>query len=205
VKLWSDFYDLVLPDLPGCPEVAADQALRQVAIAFCEQSLAWRWRHPDIPVVAGTSRYDYMPLGNAAVHAVTWARFNEGDIEPVAEADISIHDWRNATGHPRYVLGDATGITLVPRPDLPGTLTLEVVLKPALDATGVEDDIFREYHQVIAHGAIGRLMLSPNKPYTNGQLAGLHQFEFITGTGAAGTQRARNHTRAPLRTTIMRR
>lgn len=205
MKLWSDFYDLVLPDLPGCPQVAADEVLRQTAIAFCEQSLAWRWRHPDITVTAGINHYDYVPLGSAAVHALLWARFNDSDIEPIAEADIRSHDWRNATGHPRYVLGDITGITLVPSPDLAGTVKLEVALKPAIDATGIDDDIYREYRQVIAHGAIGRLMLSPNKPYTNGQLAAAHRLLYLTGTGAAGMQRARNHTRAPLQTTIMRR
>jgi len=42
-KLWSDFYDLVVPDLPGCPFAMVDNALRESAIAFCEQSLAWSY------------------------------------------------------------------------------------------------------------------------------------------------------------------
>ncbi|HJT51997.1 MAG TPA: hypothetical protein VJ734_08665 [Nitrosospira sp.] len=39
MKLWSDFYDLVIPELPGCLLAVADGALHQAAITFCEQSL----------------------------------------------------------------------------------------------------------------------------------------------------------------------
>lgn len=203
---WSAFYDHALPDLPGCPEAMLDHALREAAILFCEQSLAWRYAHPDIAVAASIERYSYVLPDNTAAHVVTWARFNEQEIEAAAgEHGIRLTDWRHQVGTPEYVLGETTGILLVPKPDLPGTLKVEVVLKPSPDAPGIDDDIFTEFRQAIAHGAIGRLMLSPNKPYTNGQLAGLHQYEFITRTAAAGTQRARNRTRAPLQTSIMRR
>ena len=57
MKPWGDFYDLIMPDLPGCPFVVVDNALRQSAISFCEQSLAWRWDHPDISIAAGTAAY----------------------------------------------------------------------------------------------------------------------------------------------------
>lgn len=206
MKPWSEFYDFTLPDLPGCPEAMLDHALREAAIVFCAQSLAWRWAHPDIAVLAGSDRYAYAPPADAGVHALTWAKFNEQEIDAAAgEGDIRIRDWRNQSGTPEYVLGEADGIQLVPKPDLPGTLRLEVALKPSPEAAGIDDAIFSEYREAIAHGAIGRLMLAPNKPYTNGQLAGLHQYEFRVRTGAAGTQRARNNTRAPLQTTIMRR
>ena len=34
MKLWSEVYDLVMPDLPGCPFAAVNSALRQSAIVF---------------------------------------------------------------------------------------------------------------------------------------------------------------------------
>ncbi|MDN5836557.1 MAG: hypothetical protein L0H12_04305 [Nitrosospira sp.] len=206
MKLWSDFHDLAAPDLPGCPVVAIDMALRQSAIAFAEQSLAWRDSHPDIAVVAGTATYAFVPPAQAVVHAVTHAEFENKEIESHAgESNIRIADWRNRMGTPEYVLGGATSLQLVPMPDVAGTLSLEVALKPSVTATGVDDSIFNEFREAIIHGALARLMLSPKKPYSSAQLSMYHAQQFTIKTAAAGVRVARNYNRAPIQTAILRR
>jgi hypothetical protein len=206
MKLWSDFYDLVMPDLPGCPFVMIDNALRQSAISFCEQSLAWRWDHPDIAVAAGTAAYDFAPPVDAAVHGIIHAALDGKQIESHAGgSNIMIADWRNRSGAPRYILGGPAAVTLVPNPDAAGTLTMTVALKPSPASTGVDDSQFNEYREAIIHGGLARLMLSPKKPYTNTQLAAYHQQQFSIRTAAAGLRVSRSYTRAPLRTTIMTR
>lgn len=206
MKLWSDFYDLVAPDLPGCSFVAIDIALRQSALAFCEQSLAWKYEHPSVSVVAGTATYAFVPPAGAVVHAITYAEFEAKEIESHAgESNIRIAEWRNQTGAPEYILGGATSLTLAPKPAAAGTLTMIVVLKPSPTATGIDDVLFNEYREAIVHGALARLMLSPKKPYTNAQLAQYHQQQFTIKTAAAGMRTARNCNRAPLQTSILRR
>jgi hypothetical protein len=206
VKTWDAFYDFVVPDVPGCPFAAVDVALRQAAIDFCSQSLAWKYSHPDIAVTSGTASYNFVPPAQAVVHAITYAEFGGNEIDcHTGESGIQIYNWRNQTGTPEYVLGGATALTVVPTPDVAGTLKLEVALKPSLAATGIDDDIFNEYRDAIVHGALGRLMFSPKKPYSNAQLATYHQQQFTIQTGAAGMRQSRNYTRAPMQTTIMRR
>jgi hypothetical protein len=78
-------------------------------------------------------------------------------------------------------------------------------LKPSTSAAGIDDDIFNEYREAIVHGALSRLMLSPKKPYSSPPLATYHQQQFVVLTGQAGLRKDRNFTRAPLRTTILRR
>lgn len=205
-KLWSEFYDLVMPDLPGCPFAMIDNALRLAAISFCEQSLAWKYEHPSIAVVSGTADYDYVPPAEAVVYAITYAQFDDDEIETRAgESGIRIEDWRNQTGTPEYVLGGATSLTLVPTPDVSGILTMTVALKPSPDATGVDDSLFNEFRDPIIHGVLARLMLSPKKPYSNPSLATYHQQQFTILTGQAGMRAARNYNRAPLQTAILRR
>jgi hypothetical protein len=183
-----------------------DVALRQAAIAFCEQSLAWKYNHPDIPVLVGTADYAFSPPLGAVVHAITYATFNGTEIEfNVAQDDIRIWHWRDQDGTPTYVLGSPAMLTLVPTPNVPGTLKLEVVLKPSPIADGVDEDIFDEYREAIVHWALARLMLSPKKPYTNPSLATYHMQQFFSKTGAAGLRAARSYTRAPFQTSIMRR
>ena len=203
---WSAFYDLMSPDVPGCPQAAQTVALREAAIDFCKQSLAWKYEHPDIAVVVATAQYPFVPPTGAVVHTVTYAEFNGDEIDVKTSADdIRIWDWRNQTGTPHYVLGGATALTFVPTPDVAGTLTLTVILKPSPTATSIDDDIFNEYRQAIVHGALARLMYSPKKPYTDLSLAVYHQQQFTIKAGAAGTRAARDSTRAPLQTSIMRR
>ena len=206
MKPWIDFYDLVMPDLPGCPFAMADNALRQSAIAFCEHSLAWKCNHPSVSVVPGTAEYAFVPPAEAAVHAIVYAALDGEEIESHAgEGNITIAGWRSQTGTPEYVLGDAASLTLVPKPDAAGTLTMIVALKPSPTATGIDDDPFNEFREAIVHGALARLMLSPKKPYTSVQLAQYHQQQFAIKTAAAGLRVARSFTRAPLHTTILHR
>lgn len=206
MKPWSDFYDLLAPEVPNCPQAAQEQALRQAAIAFCEQSLAWKYTHPDITVAVGTDEYPYVPPPESVVHAITYASFADNEINVnVDENSMGIWDWRNQTGVPEFVLGGPSSLRLVPTPNAPGTLKLEVILKPSSDAEGIDDDIFNEYREPIVHCALGKLMASPKKPYTDLQLSTYHMGQFFIKTGGAGIRVARNYTRQPLRTSIMTR
>jgi hypothetical protein len=206
MKLWSDFYDSALPELPGCPFVALNHALRQSAIAFCEQSLVWTYEHPDISIVAGVDEYAYIPPAETLVHAVTWAKFNETELDTrTRDEDMRIWDWRNQTGVPQYVLNMPNSLKLVPKPDLDGTLKLIVALKPDNSAIGIDDVMFQEHREAIAHGAKARLMLSPRKPYTDPERAVLNMQMFNSKVLSAGVRASRNYTLAPLRTAIMNR
>jgi hypothetical protein len=206
MKLWRDFYDLMMPDLPGCPSAAADSALRQSAIAFCEQSLAWQGTHPDISVAAGTAEYAFTPPADAVVHSIIHAALDGEEIalypgEP-GMGSINLH---RGKGTPAYILAGAASLTLVPAPGAPGTLSMTVAFKPSPASTGIADGQFNEYREAIIHGALVRLMLSPKKPYSSVQLAQYHQQQFAAKTAAAGQRVARGYTRAPMQTRIMAR
>ena len=206
MKLWKDFYDSVMPDVPGCTSAAIDSALRQSAVVFCEQSLAWLIEHPPIPVVAGTSEYALTPPEDAVVHAITFAALNGEEIEAYkGETGISARNWRNRTGAPQYIPSGAGSVILAPKPGASAALTMIVALKPSPASVGIDDVQFNEYREAVVHGALLRLMLSPKKPYTNAQLAAYHQQQFAIKTAAAGIRVRKNHTRSPLRTSIMAR
>jgi hypothetical protein len=204
MKSWSDFYDLAMQDVPGCPLAAMDVALRQAAIFFCERSLAWKYRHPDIPVIPNTASYAFAPPTEAVVHAIVHAELDGRNMNfPGAEADKRIANWGDQTGTPVFILGSPASSILAPVPNASGVLTMTVALKPSSNAGGIDDSIFDEYRDAIIHGALARLMLSPKKPYTNMQLAQYHDQQFAIGIADAGMRAARNYTRAPLRTRIM--
>jgi hypothetical protein len=208
VKPWSDFYDLVAPHLPGCPAVAMDNALRQSAIAFCEQSLAWRFDHPPIAVESGVAAYPFAPPVGSVVHAILQATLDGREITCGAGGCDMAE--RNSGGslsampsYPSYIFGGTGFLTLVPEPAANGSLALTAALKPSPTSTGVGEREFDEYRETIVHGALSRLMSSPKKPYTHLQLASYHQEQFGIKTGAAAMREGRGCTRTPLRTRIM--
>lgn len=205
MKLWSDFYDLLMPELPGCSLAVADSALHQAAITFCEQSLAWQSAHPDISIISGTAEYSLTPPEGAVVHAISYAALDGEEIEPVGPLSIPVRDWRRHAGTPRYMLSGPTSVTLMPDSYAGGMLTIIVVLKPSATGMGIDGNLFNENREAIIHGALARLMLSPRKPYTNPQLAAYHHQQFAIKTAAAGMRAARNNARTPLQTAILRR
>ncbi|HJT51957.1 MAG TPA: hypothetical protein VJ734_08465, partial [Nitrosospira sp.] len=197
--------DLVMPELPGCPLAVADSALRQAAITFCEQSLAWQSAHPDISITSGVAEYSLAPPEGTVVHTITCATLNGEEIEPVGPLSIPVTHWRSQAGKVRYMLSGPTSVTLMPDPYAAGTLTMIAVLKPSAVSTGIDNNLFNEYREAIVHGALARLMLSPRKPYTNPQLAAYHHQQFAIKTATAGMRAARNNARTPLQTAILRR
>ena len=206
MKTWSAFYDFALPDLPGCPVAALDIAIRQAAIEFCEKSLAYKTSHNPISVISGTAEYAFQPPDQTVVHVITYAKFDDTELQcRVGEYGISNQDWRSEEGTPKYIFGGMTALTLIPAPNVDGTLTMIVALKPSPTADGIDDNIFNEYREAIVHGALARLMLSPKKPYSDPGLATYHNLQFTILTGQAGTRSDRSYTRAPLQTTISRR
>jgi len=206
MKPWRDFYDLMMPDLPGCPSAAADSALRQSAIAFCEQSLAWQGTHPDISVAAGTAEYAFTPPADAVVHSIIHAALNGEEIALYpGEAGMGSMNRHGRKDIQAYILAGAASLTLVPEARASGKLSMTVAFKPSPVSMGIVDAQFNEFREAIVHGALSRLMLSPKKPYSNIPLAQYHQQQFAVKTAAAGQRVARGYTRARLQTRIMAR
>ena len=179
MKPWSAFYDYVLPDVPGCGNLAADVALRQSAQAFCNAAKVWRETLDATVVEAGNYVYDFDIGHDQEVVEIIEARL---DGAPYAVQ----RDRRGKTGL-RYV--DGQTFELGRGVPVGAALTLDVVLRPAPNAYGVEDDIYTAHSEALASGAKARLMRSPKKPYTDFNLAQLHEQHFASAVERALLQR----------------
>lgn len=72
--------------------------------------------------------------------------------------------WRDETGTPRYAVQDDTRITLVPRPEVAGTLHVEgyrVPLKPLANDTD-KPEIHEAHHRHLVHWALHRAFTKPD-------------------------------------------
>ncbi|OFZ67380.1 MAG: hypothetical protein A2V79_09215 [Betaproteobacteria bacterium RBG_16_56_24] len=171
---YSTFFDEVLPEVAGCIQAVALNAIRNAAIEFCEKSLAYLYNHPAINAVLNTPAYAFVPPSGTLVAKVLQVFYNGIEIFPKTPDELKSYyptlDWRDRTGTPLfYTQDDERNIILVPMPDasLTGAIKMRVALKPTRASTTIVDRIWEEHLETIKNGALYRLKIQPNKPYSD--------------------------------------
>lgn len=199
---FSQWYDDVLPHAPGCASAMALDAIRKAAIEFCKETRVWRYEHPAVTVSANVAEYPFTPPTDTVVSEILDAWYDGVWLEPLGPdelADIN-GNWLTWTGpRPIYVTqSDERTVRLVPEPTvtLADGLTMLVALKPAHDATTIEERLYEEYREEIACGALARLLMSPKKPYSDPALGPQKAAEFRSHCNIVYNRAARGHTRA---------
>lgn len=212
MKTFDDFLPYVLPDVPGCPESVASDAIVSAAIEFCEKSLVLQRDHDPVNVLAGRPDYDLdSPISQMLVCKVMKAWFLRHVLTPVGPDDMDDpYAYQAALGQsgsnygvaiPMYfVQKEERTITLWPAPqsDTAQGLTLRVALKPMRAATSFDDVLFEDWVDVITAGAKAALQTTPGKTFTNPQLALGNQGAFMAGTNRAMVRGNKGLTRTSL-------
>lgn len=215
-KSYDQFFSWVLPEVNGCPEITATQAIRDVVIDFCEKTLIHQADHDPIGVMARIGDYDLdSPENGTRVVKVMNAWYKGEKLTPAAPDEIidpSIYSQRiggytTTYSTPRaYAQKDSETISLIPIPDesLLSSLTLRVALAPLRSSTSCADFLFEQWVEAIAAGAITKLQTSAGKPYSNPQAAQLNQARYVMGVNAARQNAVRGYTRSSLSVKLRR-
>lgn len=208
------FLPLVTPHCPGVPEFTVTRNLRLAAIEFCERTRCWR--HMATVAISGDGQAVAAPP-YAAIHEIERATWEDGTVlDPVQFSDVDERAMAEAAGGPPQNVTQAQYNTVrVLPPQTGGDLKLSLFLKPVngeqftplwegvtRDALDVVPEFMWTMHaEPIAAGAVSRILLQPEKPWTNPALAAAHlaRFERAMDTHFAaslrGQQRARVRTR----------
>ena len=105
--------------------------------------------------------------------------------------------WRDETGTPRYAVQDDTRITLVPRPEVAGTLHVEgyrVPLKPLANDTD-KPEIHEAHHRHLVHWALHRAFTKPDSETIDPQRAAAAEAAFTRYFGPSPDADLRRSTR----------
>jgi hypothetical protein len=196
------FLPEVLPSVPSCPQPLAINAVRNTLRTLCERAPVWKNTPTAIDVVADQMEYPFVPASGTLVAGVEYAAHDDLEIFPKTEQQLDemYANWRtDGSGDPKYYTQlSQRKIALVPTPAAASTggLTLRVSLKPSSTATTVEDEIYDEWHEVVAHGALARLLVIPDKPWTNADEALFHAGLFEMGVLKAKKRAEDSYSRA---------
>jgi hypothetical protein len=214
-KTYEDFYDEVLPYLPGCTPALAKVAIKNAVIEFCEGSLILQRDHDPVTVVEGIIDYDFEPPTGFLVTKIMRAWYKGVELTPKAPDELPGALLYNSR-YPDAVVTkqdpsiitqkDERTYTLYPFPKetAPSSLTMRVALKPTRGGNLVDDVVYEDYAEIIGHGARYRLMSSPSKPFTSPDAAAASKVFFEEGINTARQRAVRGYVRSDLRVVIPR-
>lgn len=193
----SKFLPFVLPHVPACPDITAEQAILSSCIEFCVQTLLVQ-ELTTASVTAGTQDYTVdVPSGSRLVKVLgvmyedRWLTANS--IENVRSAVALRGDVGGAQAvsaipsvyFQKTPNSDDISLYPVPADSMAEGLTVRAAFAPSRSATSVDDVLFEEWAESIAAGAIARLMLMPSQNFSAPPLVGAYRSQFDVATRKA--------------------
>lgn len=172
----KSFLPRLLPNVMGCTEPLALQALLDSAIEFSRRSLAVTTRLEPIPVEANIADYELQPPAQTAISQVlkVWV---EGELLSAAPYETATATAPHK-GTPRHFYGQEIDenfyVTLLPTPDktIADALVARVALQPTRSATRVHDILYDRHAEGVVYGAMAILMAIADQPFTDTIMAG---------------------------------
>lgn len=167
----SQFFSRLLPQVLGCSEPLAQQALLDSAYEFCSQSLILSQTLDPITVPTGFPSVEIEAPTDLQIAQVLSATFDGQLLEPMAvwgSAGMSAPD-----GTPRMYWGqdidEVYHLTVLPAPDrlVRNGLEVRVALAPTRSATRVPTILYDAYADAVICGALATLYSTPDQPFTN--------------------------------------
>lgn len=204
----SQLYSRVMPYVAGCPEPTVDQAILDAAIEFAERTQIVFTHEAPITLVNGQSTYYVFPEFGLDVDMVQGVHCGTRELIRVTPNSLhdEVPDWQTSiSSEPTHfsTFVSPGEITVYPKPASVNGAKLRVMATwaPTMTATSIPDELGKRFFRDLVEGAKARLMLMPDRKWSNPQLGAVAQNAFDSGVvdarikalhgNAAGTITAR--------------
>lgn len=191
MKTWADFHEFCNADVPGVSTITAERELRRAAQHFCAQTKVWKEDLDPAYIFPGIDIYDVDAPPKTTIVKITQISLNGYPIflnaaEPQTNSGVEFLS--------------PVRFRIQPKPVARAKLAIAAVLQPAHDATGIADELFMLYAEVIGMGAKAKLYAQPQKSYSNAAQAVYERESFDSAIARIKITAAKAYSGAPLRT-----
>jgi hypothetical protein len=219
------FLPQVLPEVQGCPDVMAIEAVRNAAIDLCERAQCIETTLDPIDVIATINQYDIVCDDGLYPQHVKSCTFNGVPLTPktVAQLDEGLvaYDstaggvvgtvatgWRTVQGTPQYFFRptDLTlQLVLTPSTTYLASLYLTLNTVPTRNCTTLDDQLYQRYYGLIAVGAKSKLMMIQKQSWSNLDQGAKFAGQFndmingVLGSNLQGQNNVQLRARAPFK------
>lgn len=166
---------------PAAPDPLILEMLREAADELCTRTRAWIVEPDAIDIEIGEARYSVAIEATQLPVEIIELRLDGVRLEPENLPDWtrSAAEWPASTGLPtKYALVAPNEVVLNALPAAAGSLQFKVAVKPARASTRVADWLVADQQDALVAGALARLLLLPNRPWTGPDLAAIHAGTF---------------------------
>lgn len=203
---WEAYLREVMPDVAGCPIRVAENAVRNAAITFLEETRLWREPLTDTTTVEGQDDYT---IGVSAgspdivipdesqllgIHKLLLGD-DERALNTLNVGQLDQFPVYSQNQRPRaYYSKNTESVTLWPTPD-GGDYNVRTwaILTPTRDATGAPDWLHTDWLEAIACGAKYRLLMMAGRSWANPKFAPAHRRQFRDGIVTARIRDTKSH------------
>jgi hypothetical protein len=213
MKTLDTFLPYVLPYARHCDQSVAEHAILNAAIDFCEQSGILQATLTPISTLQGERQYALTLPATTELVGIKRAWFKGSELIPVATEAVGTPDaWRatvpgvdpqRADPQAFYQIA-RSAIGLYPRPltSEADVLTVRAAIKPTREATELDDELFNDWVETVAAGALERLHSTPGVAYTDAAKAADRRLQFVIGVSKAKHIATFGRTRGELSVTM---
>lgn len=203
---FQDFYDFIIPSCRGIDQPMVDFEVRKAVRDWQRSTTIWR---ESIPLTLRQGVTDYRVAPNnggitAGIYSFQDPSNMSGELREFAEVARSPEGYLPQAGTPDGWWQLYPGVIRLNRPpDKDYTITLGIYKQMSQDATDdyIPDDMFSEYADKIASGALAQLLSQPGKPWMDVNMATWHNTNFTKAKLALRAKLRRGGSRGQLRVT----
>jgi hypothetical protein len=198
----STFAKYVRPEVPGCPEIVIQDAIRRAGIEFCKRTKAIK-ETVTITTVVDQARYAIeLEEGIEVEEVLAVKRAGADNLNASSFDEFTEHHMDRDIGTPNYYYLDGNELVLGDIPDAVEDLDVIVRVRPSENATTLPSELGNRYLMEIAAGAKSFLMFQRNKTWTDLEGAASNNSVFQKAISDANLREAKGGARKPLRTTM---
>ncbi len=165
----------VMIEAQGCPEPLIERQLRTSMVDFYRESKSWRYTTEAASVTAGDPVVELDLPSDTTVLRVYWAKLGGADLRAVSPRAVT-----DRIGLPRgyAVDGISRVMTLDVTPErgfIRDGLVANVALLPLHSLGDLPDELFGQHRDGILYGALAKLLVMGNVPWSNPNAAANYQ------------------------------
>jgi len=162
---YSDFYQWMILELPGCPKPVMLQHLKRAFREFAFKTESWWEELPKTNLVANQQLYGLLPTYDALIKRINWVRISDGQ---QSASHYELKDEFQLKWKDDYIPSSSTA----------DGLQVKVTMYPDYDNDVIDENYFTRWGDAIMAQAMYTLMLMPGHAWTNGDKAQIYNRDY---------------------------
>lgn len=168
---FSSLHALIMPEVPNCPIPLINQSIFICLQKFCRETHAWNEELEPLSIRADVAVYPIdIPYDYARLWSIMTVKRNERELRPCVDYKMQDND---------------LSLITTPAQSEARSLVIRAAFDPAIGTELISESLYNDWAIEIADAVKSRLMLMPEKTWSNPTLGAVYRSDAINGMANA--------------------